>query len=155
AHAGGDDGIGGAVDGIGEPVHQIVPQIVEDAQVLEVLQTHLDVVDVGEILAEAPGNDQVGADVADDGHAEIEHIVGEPQGHSDLGQGGKHVEAEVDAGAQIPLLGAGVHKPPGDKKITAQRGNHVERIDRVAGSQGHIGHDPGQGGSAQQGQQGD
>src|SRR5699024_3340224 len=46
AHAGGDYGIGGAVDGIGEPVHQIVPQIVEDAQVLEVLQTHLDIVDV-------------------------------------------------------------------------------------------------------------
>src|SRR5699024_7318514 len=73
AHAGRNDGVRRAVDRVGQPVHQIVAQVVEDAQVLEVLQGDPHIVHIGEVLAEAPGDDQVGADVADDGDAEIEH----------------------------------------------------------------------------------
>ena len=104
---------------------QIVPQIVENAQVLKVRQRDLDVLDVGEVLFEPPRNKQVGADVEEDGHAEIQHVVGPPHRHGDLGQRGEDVAAEVDLGAAVALLGAGVHQPPGNQKVTAQRGNHV------------------------------
>ena len=38
------------------------------------------------------------------------------------------IKAEVDAGTQVPLLGAGVHQPPGDKEIARQRGDGVEPV---------------------------
>ena len=121
AQAGGDDGIRRAVDGIGQAVNQIVPQIMENAQVLKVRQRDLDVLDVGEVLFEPPRNKQVGADIEEDGHAEIQHIVGPPHRHGDLGQRGEDVAAEVDLGAAVALLGAGVHQAAGYQKITAQR----------------------------------
>ena len=121
AHARGDDGIGRAVDGVGKAVYQIVPQIVENAKIFKVCQRNPDILDIGEVLFEPPGDEQVGADVEEDRHAEIQHIVGVPHRHGDLGQRGKDVAAEVDLGAAVALLGAGVHQAAGYQKITAQR----------------------------------
>ena len=102
-------------------MYQKVPQIVENAEVFKVVDRDLNVVYVGKILPEAAVNQQVGRDVEEDRHAEIEHVVGEPQRHGNFGKARQHVAAEVNLGAAVALLGAGVHQAAGYQKITAQR----------------------------------
>ena len=142
AHAGRHDGIRRAVDRVGETVYQKIPQIVENTQLFKVVDRDLNVVYVGKILPEAAGNQQVGRDVEEDRHAEIQHIVREPQRDGNFRQTRRHVAAKVNLGAVVALLGAGVHQAPGYQKVAAQRRNHVQSVHGVGRGGGHIGHDP-------------
>ena len=144
AQAGGHDGVRRAIDGVGQAMDQKIPQVVENPQFLEILEGNFYVMDIGKVLFEPPGDDKVGAGVEHDTHAKIQHIVGRPQRDGNFGQIGGDIEAQVNAGTDVPLLGAGVHEPPGDQKIAGQGGQRVEAIHRVGGSPVHLGHDPGQ-----------
>ena len=114
AHAGGHDGVGRAVDRVGEAMHQKIPQIVENTQLFKVVDRDFYIMHIGEVLFEPPRNEQVGHDIEENRHAEIQHIVREPERDGDLGKACQHIAAEVDLGAAVALLGAGVHQAAGD-----------------------------------------
>ena len=118
AHAGCDNGIRRAVDRVGQAMDEIVAQVAEDAERAEIFQRDFCVPHIGEVPAEAPGHRKVGRCVEQDGDAEVEHIVRPPQRDRDAQQIGQHIEAEIDARADIALLRTGVHQPPGDKEVT-------------------------------------
>ena len=145
-HTAGDDGIGRAVNGVRQAVNQVILEVMEDAKILEIPQSNLDLVQFGEVLFIPCCHHQVGTGVEQDADAEIQNIVWQPQRNGNAGQIVGNIKAEVDAGTQVPLLGAGVHQPPGDKEIARQRGDGVEQVNGIGRlDAGHAGHDPRQG----------
>ena len=125
-------------------MHQKIPQIVENTQLFKVVDRDFYIMHIGEVLFEPPRNEQVGHDIEENRHAEIQHIVREPERDGDLGKACQHIAAEVDLGAAVALLGAGVHQAAGDQKIAAQRRNYIQPVHSVGRGGGHIGHDPAQ-----------
>ena len=102
-------------------MHQKIPQIVKNTQLFKVVDRDFYIMHIGEVLFEPPRNEQVGHDIEENRHAEIQHIVRKPERDGDLGKACQHIAAEVDLGAAVALLGAGVHQAAGYQKITAQR----------------------------------
>ena len=115
-------------------MHQIIPQVVEHPQPLEVGPGDLDVPHFREIPAVAHRHHHVGQRVEQDGDAEIQVVVaGKIERDENAGQIGQHIKAQVDAGADVALLGAGVKQPPGDQEVAGQGGQRLQKIDRVDG----------------------